>query len=78
MAKVVDILKKIFGIVVFCTLMLGGLAAIGFVVAMFLGPEIGGGVAVFIKTQYFPLIIRMTSIIVLVGFMLLYLTDKKK
>lgn len=70
-------LNKAFGYMVFIALMLGGLSFFGFVAAFILGPESGCALAVAIKGQYFPWVIRFGTLTVAIGLISMYLNGEE-
>lgn len=85
--RLAELLNRIFGWGVFCTLMAGALSFFGFFAALVIGGESGQEIALFIQRKYFPVIIRVTSIMVGIGLLALYvgkehalslLTDKRE
>lgn len=73
MKKVVDTLLWIFGVGVMVCLFAGGLAFLGFVVALCIGGDIATEMCVFIHKTYFPYVIQFTSIFVGIGLLGMYL-----
>jgi hypothetical protein len=87
MRKVIEMLYKIFGWGFYMCLFAGGLAFFGFLVAIIMGGPKATQLAVFIKSQYFPVVIRITTITIGIGLIGMYLnkelalslvTDKKE
>ena len=77
MKKLSDILLKIFAVGVLLTLLAGALTLIGYIVAMVIGGEVATQICVFIHKTFFPYVIRVTSIIVGVGLIGMYLSRIK-
>lgn len=77
MKKIANILLTIFSIGVLLTVVAGGVAIIGYIIAMCIGGDIAVGICQFIKEKYFPLLITGTSIFVACGLAGMYF-DKKK
>lgn len=73
MKKVVDILLWIFGIGMALCLIAGGLAVLGFIVALFVGGDLATEMCLFIHKMYFPYVIQFTSVFVGVGLLGMYL-----
>lgn len=67
MQKVSKVLLTIFGIGALLTLFAGGLALIGFIVALCIGGETATEMCVFIHKTYFPYVIQACSVSVAIG-----------
>ncbi len=65
--------NKIFGWGVFICLIAGGLAFFGFLAGIIIGGPGAEALAVFIRKQYFPVVIRVTSIVIGIGLIGMYL-----
>jgi hypothetical protein len=74
--KASEVLNTIFGWGIYCVLIAGGLAFFGFLIALIIGGESATSLAVFIHKQYFPVVIRISSIIIFVGLISMYITNK--
>ena len=72
MKKVVDILLWIFGVGMALCLLAGGLAAVGYIVALFVGGDLATEMCVFIHKTYFPYVIQFTSVFVGIGLLGMY------
>lgn len=77
MKKVSNIILWIFGIGVTLCVLAGGLSLLGFIVAMCIGGETATSMCVFIHKEYFPWVIKFTSIFTGFGLLGMYLTRKK-
>ena len=77
MKKFSNILLKIFAVGVLLTILLGALTLIGYIVAMFIGGETATELCVFIHKTFFPYVIRVTSIVVGIGLIGMYLSKIK-
>lgn len=73
MKKAVDTMLWIFGVGVMVCLFAGGLAFLGFGVALCIGGEAATATCVFIHKTYFPYVIRFTSVFVGIGLLGMYL-----
>ena len=71
--KVSDFLRPVFGWGIYIALFAGGLTAVGFVVALILGGDAGNTISVFISRQVFPWIIRLSTVMVVLGLLIMYL-----
>lgn len=74
--KFSEMLNKIFGWGIYCALIAGGLATFGFLAGIIIGGESATSLAVFLHKQYFPIVIRISSIIILVGLVSMYISNK--
>lgn len=74
--KFIDILNTIFGWGIYVALIAGGLAFFGFLAAIIIGGESATSLAVFIQKQYFPVVIKISSAIILVGLISMYVSNK--
>ena len=70
--KLAKQLNGIFGWGVLITIVAGSLTFFGFIIAMILGGAAGEALAVFIRKQYFPIVICATSVIIGVGLVAMY------
>lgn len=70
---VTDIILTIFSIGVTLCLFAGGLALVGFLVALCIGGETAANLSVFIHKTYFPWVITFTSVFVAFGLVGMYL-----
>mgnify|MGYP003293973344 CR=1 FL=1 len=77
MKKFSDVLLKIFGVGVTLCLFAGGIAVLGFIVAMFIGGETATEICIFIHKTYFPWVITFTSVFVGFGLIGMYLNKMK-
>ena len=77
MKKFSDILLRIFAVGVLLTLLTGALTLIGYIVAMIIGGEIATEMCVFIHKTFFPYVIRVTSVVVGIGLVGMYLSKIK-
>lgn len=77
MKKIVNALKKIFGITIILELFAGGIAVLGYVAALCIGGETATDICLFIFEDYFPWVIRLTSVSVLLGLVTMYLSGQK-
>ena len=77
MKKFSDILLKIFSVGVLLILFAGAMTLIGYIVAMFIGGEVATEICVFIHKTFFPYVIRVTSIVVGIGLLGMYLSKMK-
>ena len=74
--KVSDILKTVFGWGIMLCLFAGGLTFFGFVVALILGGDTGTAISLFISKEVFPVIINISTVMVLLGLVIMYLNGE--
>lgn len=71
--KISSVLKKIFGYGIMITLFAGGLTFFGYVAALIIGGDTAGAICSFIYDKFIPVIVYITSILVLLGLVAMYL-----
>ncbi len=76
MKKINSVLKKIFGVCVLISLFAGGLSLLGYITALCIGGEMATAICAFIFKQYFPWLIRITSIVIGIGLITMYLSGE--
>lgn len=83
--KISKVLRTIFGYGIMLCLFAGGLTFFGYLAALFIGGETATAICVFIYKTIIPYIIYTSTILVLLGLVVMYLngelaltTDKKK
>ena len=72
MKKICNILRKIFAVGVLMSLFAGGLSLVGYLAALCVGGELATAICSFIFTQYFPWLIRFTSVVIGIGLVIMY------
>ena len=77
MKKASKILLTMFSVGVLLTLLAGGLALLGYVVAMCIGGNVATEICEFIYTTYFKWVIRICSVSVAFGLIGMYLGKAK-
>ena len=70
-------INVVFGWGVYLCLMAGGLAFFGFLVALVIGGPTGEAQAIWLQKQYFPVVIRCTSFIIILGLVGMYVNKEK-
>ncbi|MBR3769364.1 MAG: hypothetical protein IKL06_02410 [Lachnospiraceae bacterium] len=75
--KISDICKIVFGYGIMLTLFLGGLTFLGYLVALFIGGETATAICTFIYKQLMPVIIYISTCMVLFGLVSMYLAGEK-
>lgn len=74
--KISDILKWIFGYGIMITLFAGGLAFLGYVAALIAGGDVAALICKVIYKQFFPVIIYVTTVLILLGLVAMYLAGE--
>lgn len=72
--KIIRILKTIFGYGIMISLFAGGLSFFGYVAALIVGGPAAEAICTFIYKQYLPVIIYLSTIMILVGLVVMYLS----
>ena len=83
--KISDVLSKIFAVGVLLSLFVGGLTFFGYVAALIIGGDTAAVICTFLYKTILPICIKTSTIMVLVGLVIMYLrgesaltSDKKK
>lgn len=76
MKKLADFLKIIFGYGIMITLFAGGLTLFGYVAALIIGGDIAAAMCAFIYEKIFSVIIYVSSVLVLLGLLSMYLSGE--
>lgn len=74
--KTVDILKIIFGYGIMITLFAGGFTFFGYLVALFVGGSTATAICCVIYEHIIPIIIYVSSIMILLGLLIMYLSGQ--
>lgn len=75
--KLVSALKVIFGYGIMICLFAGGLTFIGYLAAIIIGGDTAAVICEFIYKTLFPIIIKSSTILVLLGLLTMYLNGEK-
>ena len=75
--NVLNFIKKAYGILIMISFFGGLLPLIAFLVAFVLGGEIGESVSLFLFDKYYPVIIAMASLAIIVGLIGMYLSKEQ-
>ena len=70
--KLYNILKKVYGIMMTVSFFAGGIPLIPFIIAIIIGGQIGEAIAVFLHKQYYPWVIVLGSLAIVVGLIAMY------
>ena len=76
-SKLAAVLKTIFGYGIMISLFAGGLTFFGYLAALIIGGETATAICVFIYKTLFPIIIKISTIMVLLGLVTMYLSGEK-
>ena len=71
--KLYNALKKAYGIMMTVSFFAGGLPLIPFIIALIIGGSTGETIAVFLYKQYYPWVIILGSLAIVVGLIAMYL-----
>lgn len=70
--KICKLLRKVYGILMSVSFFGGVLPLIPFIIALILGGEAGEKIAVFLKEAYYPWVIVIGSIAIVIGLIAMY------
>ena len=76
MRKVSEVLRTVFGYGIFICLFVGGLTFFGYFFALCIGGETAAVICKFIYKTIFPTIIKTSTILVLIGLLVMYLNGE--
>ena len=71
--KIYNVLNRIYGVMMFISFFAGILPLIPFVIAIIIGGDIGATISTFIYKQYYPWVITLGSVAILVGLVAMYI-----
>lgn len=74
--KISEVLRVIFGWGIYVSLIAGGLTAVGFVVAMCIGGNLGGEISQFIYDEVFTVLTYIATSMVVLGLVIMYLNGE--
>lgn len=75
--KTASFLEKVFGYGILISLFAGGFTFFGFVIALIIGGNTATLICKFIYIDFFPVIIKLSTIMVLMGLLIMYLRGEK-
>ena len=75
--KMSDILKTVFGYGIMITLVVGGLTFFGYVAALIIGGDLAEKICVFLQKQYYPVVIVVGALAIVVGWIAMYVGKKE-
>ena len=71
--KIADVLSIVFGYGILIALIAGGLTFFGFMAALIIGGDTATLICTFIKDSIIPIVIKISTIMVLLGIFIMYL-----
>lgn len=71
--KIYDVLRRLYGLAMTAAFFGGAIPLIPFIYAMAVGGETGEAIALFIKNRYYPIVIALASIAVIIGLIAMYM-----
>lgn len=74
--RIADVLKVIFGYGILITLFVGGLTFFGYLAALVIGGESAGIICEFIYKSIVPIMIKVSTSVVLLGLLVMYLRNE--
>lgn len=77
MKKISDVCKLIFGYGIMVVLFAGGLTFFGYLAALFIGGETAVAICTFIYKQFIPVIIYISTCLILFGLLTMYMAGEK-
>ncbi len=72
-SKIKDVLSLIFGYGILISLFIGGISFIGYIIALIIGGDTATSICNFIYKTVYPYLVYGTSVIVLLGILIMYL-----
>ena len=74
--KISNVLRVIFGYCVMISVFVGGLTVFGYIAALIIGGDTATAICVFIYKTIIPIIIKVSTICVLLGLVVMYLNGE--
>ncbi len=71
--KIFEVLNKAYGIMMFISFFAGALPLIPFIIAICVGGTAGEAISVFLYEQYYPWVIILGSLAIVVGLVAMYI-----
>ncbi|MBR6800939.1 MAG: hypothetical protein IKM61_04235 [Eubacteriaceae bacterium] len=75
--KIAEILRMVFGYGIMITLFVGGFTFFGYLVALIIGGETAAAICTFIYKGVVPVMIKVTTSMVLLGLVVMYLSGEQ-
>ena len=70
--KIYTILNRIYGIMMTISFFAGILPLVPFIIAIFIGGDVGANISIFLYKQFYPWVIVIGSVAILVGLVAMY------
>ncbi len=77
MKKISEILRLVFGYGIMITLFVGGLTFFGYLIALIIGGDTAANICTFIYKGIVPVMIKVTTSMVLLGLVVMYLSGEQ-
>lgn len=74
--KISKVLSTIFGYGIMLSLFVGGLTFFGYLIALFIGGDIAAEICTFLYKTVLPIVIKTSTIMVLLGVVVMYLNGE--
>lgn len=74
--KISAVLRTVFGYGITICLFAGGLTFFGYLVALIIGGETAAAICTFIYKDFFPIVIKTSTVLVLLGLAVMYLNGE--
>ena len=75
--KIYNVLKKVYGFTMTVAFFAGILPLIPFVIAMVIGGSVGESIAVFLYKDFYPWVILLASVSIIVGLVAMYIAKSE-
>ena len=75
--KIYDILKKVYGVIMAVAFWSGILPLIPFIIAIIIGGSTGEAIALFLYKEFYPWVIALASVAVIIGLISMYVGKKE-
>ena len=74
--KISSVLRTVFGYGIMICLFAGGLTFFGYIAALIIGGDTAAEICKFIYKSFFPVIIKTSNILVILGLLVMYLNGE--
>ena len=74
--KISNVLKYVFGLGIMLSLFVGGLTFFGYVAALIIGGETATAICTFLYKTIIPIVIKTSTIMVLLGILIMYINGQ--
>ena len=75
--KIASFLRPVFGYGIFICLFVGGLTFFGYLAALIIGGDVAVTICSVIYNHIFPVVFKASTILVLLGLLIMYLSGEK-